>query len=461
MKIEEKIRPWGAAERATGEQVRRAIGGQLREVLLKAYRVVDPGLQTLPDTLWRNEQAKFDHISTGDFSPAYFELQRGLARNIAGQVDFPTYLMGYAHYAGNLMCALSRAEGRGALSDSLIQSLMTSIFCDVAVAMHHFFEVEAEEDRRGTEVLGGALQALARGDLTHRIGEEAPKKIARAREDFNSATDTLHTTLSEIVSASAEVQGAAEHIAAAVDAMSRRTEQQAAALGHSGSELEGVSTMLTQTSESGRTAAAAASEARAMVTGSAEQMGETRATMAEIATSSREIRQIVSVIDTIAMQTNLLALNAGVEAARAGEAGRGFAVVATEVRSLAQRSAEAAKNIRTLMDASAAQVDRGEALVNRTSEDLSVTRDKVLEIDHLLGEIARMADQQAQGVRRVNKGVSDTGNLTQQNAAMGEETSAEAATLRDNVLRLNALIGQFTLTRQAETGRGRPRAAVG
>jgi methyl-accepting chemotaxis protein len=198
-----------------------------------------------------------------------------------------------------------------------------------------------------------------------------------------------------------------------------------------------------------------------MVTGSAGQMGETRATMAEIATSSREIRQIVSVIDTIAMQTNLLALNAGVEAARAGEAGRGFAVVATEVRSLAQRSAEAAKNIRTLMDASAAQVDRGEALVNRTSEDLSVTRDKVLEIDHLLGEIARMADQQAQGVRRVNKGVSDTGNLTQQNAAMGEETSAEAATLRDNVLRLNALIGQFTLTRRAETGRGRPRAAVG
>ncbi|MCA0921651.1 methyl-accepting chemotaxis protein [Pseudooceanicola nanhaiensis] len=445
MNIEDRIRPWTAAEKATGAEVRRAIEGQLREVLLKAYRVVDPALTTLPDALWRDEQAKFAHISTGDFSPAYFTLQRGLARDIAARVDFPTYLAGYAHYAGNLMVALSAAEGRGALSPALIQSLMNSIFADVAVAMHHFFEAEAEEDRRAMDVLGQALQALARGDLTHRVGEEAPAKIARAREDFNTATETLHAALTEIVEASAEVQGATDHIAGAVEAMSRRTEQQAAALGRSATELEGVSETLAQTNESGRTAATAAGEARAMVTGSADQMSETRGAMAEIASSSREIRQIVSVIDTIAMQTNLLALNAGVEAARAGEAGRGFAVVATEVRSLAQRSAEAAKNIRTLMDDSAAHVDRGEALVNRTSEDLIVTRDKVLEIDRLLEEISRMTEQQASGVRQVNKGVSDTGALTQQNAAMGEETAAEAATLRDNVMRLNALIGQFTL----------------
>ncbi|WP_102225017.1 methyl-accepting chemotaxis protein [Acidimangrovimonas sediminis] len=459
MQIEDKIRPWSAAEKAVGQRVHRAVAPALRQVLTKAYKVVDSALTDIPDELMQTESRKFEHIATGDFSADYFALQMGLARDIAAKIDFASYLEGYGYYASELMVALSEAEGGGALPPEMIRQLTLAIFADVAVAMSHFFIAEAEEDGRAMEVLGTAMRALAGGDLTHRIGADAPAKIARARADFNQATEALRTVMAQISTASADVGMAVRQISGQVDSLSQRTEQQAGTLNQSSDALARISENVDQTRESGGTAAAAARDAREMVTESAARMGDTRDAMAGIAQSSRETRKIVATIDSIAMQTNLLALNAGVEAARAGAAGRGFAVVATEVRSLAQRAGEAANSIRTLMDESARQVDRGEKLVAETGTTLAASQEKVLEIDRLLEEIAGMTTAQAESVRAVNKAVGDSSSLTQQNAAMAEETAAETTILRDNIGRLNALIDQFQLDTPASGSGARDPAA--
>jgi methyl-accepting chemotaxis protein len=305
-----------------------------------------------------------------------------------------------------------------------------------------------EEQGAVVSALADSLRRLAKGDLTADIQAAFEGRYQRIKEDFNSAIDSLRGAMSAIATATGGLQVGSDEIAAASDDLSRRTEQQAASLEETAAALDELTATVRRSAAGAKEASAAASGARQDAARSGEVMREAVAAMGEIEQSSGQITQIIGVIDEIAFQTNLLALNAGVEAARAGDAGRGFAVVAQEVRALAQRSAEAAKEIKTLIASSTTQVSRGVQLVGETGQALNGIVGKVSQIDTLISEIAQSSQEQATGLNEVNSAVNQMDQVTQQNAAMVEEATAAAANLRNEAGELARLVAGF------ETGQG-------
>ena len=290
------------------------------------------------------------------------------------------------------------------------------------------------------------LLRLAGGDLTATIAKELAPQFAGLRANFNAALSKLDETFGAIVGAAEETANNAGELVTATDDMARRTEQQAASLEETAAALEEITTI-------SRLAASRADEARRVVgnaTDEARKSGsvveQAVTAMSAIEDSSRKITQIISVIDQISFQTNLLALNAGVEAARAGEAGKGFAVVAQEVRELAQKSAEAAREIKDLIDKSFEHVLLGVSLVNRTGEALHHIGDQVIKINGHIDAIAGSAREQSAGVSEINTAVTNMDQMTQQNAAMVEQTSAATHTLMQVSTTLMGLVDQFTVS---------------
>ncbi|MBP7650287.1 MAG: methyl-accepting chemotaxis protein, partial [Phenylobacterium sp.] len=249
-------------------------------------------------------------------------------------------------------------------------------------------------------------------------------------------------------------------IAGASDDLSRRTEQQAASLEETAAALDEITATVKKSADGASHARAVVQTAKTGAADGGEIVRQAVLAMGEIEKSSTQISQIIGVIDEIAFQTNLLALNAGVEAARAGEAGKGFAVVASEVRALAQRSAEAAKEIKALISASSTQVGSGVQLVGKTGQALEMLVAQVDEIDGLVGEIAASAKEQATGLNEVNAAVNKMDQVTQQNAAMVEESTAAAHALNGEAVELRRLMGDFrTGADTAPPRASRPQAA--
>lgn len=312
------------------------------------------------------------------------------------------------------------------------------------------FRQNALEVRRSKESqelvvmsLKGAMSALAENKLNCQIHEAFPGNYEELRTDFNRAVTSLSQAIHSVNQTTQTVMTGASEIHSASDDLARRNEQQAASVEETSAALNqvtlGVNTMAQSASAVQESIGRTHEEAS---TGGAvvEQAVEA---MAAIAKSADEIGQIVGLIDAIAFQTNLLALNAGVEAARAGDAGKGFAVVATEVRALAQRSADAARDIRTLISTSSEQVKSGVNLVGQAGTVLSGIVNRVGDINHQVAEIASNAHSQAVSLQKVNTAVADVDRVTQQNAAMVEEATAAARSLSREAHDLANVIQRF------------------
>ncbi|MCB4458265.1 CHASE3 domain-containing protein [Leisingera sp. McT4-56] len=344
-----------------------------------------------------------------------------------------------------------RGQNRGDEVGDMARALEK--FRDELVRMQ---EAEAQKAESKDAELAGVvrelserLSRLAHGDLTIRIAEEFPEEYEQLRADFNGSVDNLNATVQQVIAAAASIRSGAAEISQASDDLSHRTESQAATLEETAAAIDELTASVKSAAEGARNVETTVREARQEAESSGEVVQEAVAAMSGIEDSSNKISQIISVIDDIAFQTNLLALNAGVEAARAGEAGRGFAVVASEVRALAQRSSDAAMEIKTLISDSSRQVDQGVDLVGRAGQALQSIVGRVSHISQLVSEIAEGAAEQSTGLHEINTGVTQLDQVTQQNAAMVEEATAAGHLLNSDAMKLADLVARFQVDASA------------
>ncbi|MDR3508829.1 MAG: methyl-accepting chemotaxis protein [Caulobacteraceae bacterium] len=313
----------------------------------------------------------------------------------------------------------------------------------------------AAELSRVVEALASGLQKLADGVLTHRLDQAFAADYEQLRQDFNAAMSKMQEALSSVVHASHGINSGAGEITQAADDLSRRTEQQAASLEETAAALDEITATVRKTADGARHARDVVVRAREDAQASGEIVDGAIRAMGAIERSSGEITQIISVIDEIAFQTNLLALNAGVEAARAGEAGRGFAVVAQEVRALAQRSADAAKEIKGLISTSAKEVGVGVDLVGQAGQALQRIAAQVSEINGIVEEITHSSQEQATGLAQVNTAVNQMDQMTQQNAAMVEQSTAASHSMAQEANTLARLTQAFQVGGGAQASSAR------
>ncbi|HRP79538.1 MAG TPA: methyl-accepting chemotaxis protein [Aquamicrobium sp.] len=415
----------------------------------------------------KRQEKHWNIIASADFDNRYVE-----GVSVVGQVHARLgleprwYIGGYALILEQLIASVVKARWPSAFGrkhaaelardvSTVVKAAMldmdygVSIYLDELAAARRKTEEDkarAEADQRAAlQLLASALDALAAGDLESRLTSELPAEFAEMATNFNSAVAALHAAIADVHATSTSIVTGAEGIANASDDLSRRTEQQAASLEESSAALHQLSESVRLTADNAGKASGVVGATQAEAGQSEKVVADTVAAMSKIKSSSEEIAAIIGVIDEIAFQTNLLALNAGVEAARAGDAGRGFAVVAQEVRSLAQRCAGSAKEIKELISTSSDHVATGVSLVGAAGEALARMVARIDEINHLMTDIASAAAEQSRGIAEVNTAVSQMDQITQKNAAMVEETTAETQRLKDEALDLAAKLERFRI----------------
>ncbi|OLG45229.1 methyl-accepting chemotaxis protein [Xanthomonas oryzae pv. oryzae] len=299
--------------------------------------------------------------------------------------------------------------------------------------------------------LSGLLQSIAAGDLTARMSGDFHGVFAQMRDDANATATQLAEIVNGIKQSAVSIKGAASEIASGNQDLSQRTEQQAASLEETAASMEELTSTVKQNAENARQANQLAIGAASVASQGGEIVSKVVQTMSGIEASSKKIADIISVIDGIAFQTNILALNAAVEAARAGEQGRGFAVVASEVRTLAQRSSGAAKEIKELIDDSVQRVTDGSVLVHSAGTTMGEIVASVQRVTDIMGEISAASQEQSAGIEQVNQTVTQMDETTQQNAALVEEATAAARAMEEQAQQLTEAVALFRLSNDVQT----------
>jgi len=339
--------------------------------------------------------------------------------------------------------ALIEAAGRGDFSHRIATEGKSGGALQQAEGLNRLLGVISN----AIDDVASVLSAVARCDLTERIETEYEGAFGRLKKDANTTIDRLRELVGQIKDASMQIDTAAGEIAMGNLDLSRRTEEQASNLEETASAMEELTATVRQNADSAREARELAARSNRVAESGGSMMSQVIDTMGGIQSSSGKIADIIGVINSIAFQTNILALNAAVEAARAGEQGRGFAVVATEVRGLAQRSAQAAREIKSLIDDSVDKVETGAELVNKVGGTMSTMVTEFRTLDEMVTNIAGASGEQSQGIEQVNRAVSEMDEMTQQNAALVEEATAAAKSLQEQASELVKSVSRFRLNR--------------
>ncbi|WP_431822593.1 methyl-accepting chemotaxis protein [Burkholderia sp. F1] len=341
------------------------------------------------------------------------------------------------------LVALDKSEATAGMRSLLTASLITLV-ADIVIASLIVGAITATAFRR-LSLVRQAMAAIGSGsgDLTQRLPADGRDEVTDIARSFNSFVDKLQEVMQQIRDASESVRTAANEIAAGNQDLSSRTEAAAASLEETAASMEEITATVGQSAAAAGQADQRAEAASKIASHGGVVVSDVVSTMEKIEEASGRIGDIIGVIDGIAFQTNILALNAAVEAARAGEQGRGFAVVAQEVRSLAQRSAQAAREVKVLVESTVASVEAGSGQVRQAGETMQEIVTNVTNVTTIISEITHAANEQTRGIQEVNRAVTQLDEMVQQNAALVEQSTAAAAALQTQAHALAATVGQF------------------
>ncbi|MFT3964982.1 MAG: methyl-accepting chemotaxis protein [Sphingobium sp.] len=472
--IEKRLGFYGIeAQDADYKSIRKALSKYADDALGGFYRTVEGTPDAARyfssrEAMDKARRAQKDHwlrLFEDGVTGSYVESANRIGRvHAAIGLEPHWYIGGYARVLGHVIGKLMAHGPAAALPGQRAAARTASKFIkmallDMDIALSTYFLVEEERRTAALDKIGSALSAISRGDLTARL-EGLPESYSQLQSDFNSAIAGLGEALSSVTEGAKSISVGATEIRSASNDLSQRTEQQAASLEESAAAMNQLTEMIGDTTQAMTSLNESIAQTHRQAIDGGAVVRNAMSAMTEIEKSSGSIAQIISLIDGIAFQTNLLALNAGVEAARVGEHGKGFAVVANEVRSLAQRSSEAAEQIRLLIQGSLTEVENGVRLVGEVGQALDAILAQVGESSTVAEQISGTSVAQSENLKQINTAVSDMNRTTQQNAAMVEESTAAARNMADEAQRLTQAVGHF---RVGDNGRSdkqkRPYAA--